>query len=302
MPAENLAQKETTQPVEPTWTCVTCGANASGDYCSQCGEKHVAGRDISFAHLGAEALEAFFHLDSKLLLTLRTLFLQPGRLTADFFLGRRKPFMAPLQTFLVCNLIFFVLQPLTGLEILAPPLRVFNNNAILGKIAQPMIEHQLARKQILRTDTAKMEEFTRRFNQVSHLQAKSLVVLMSPLLACVLALLYLGRRRFYSEHLIFALHGYAWWMLWLLIILISMALLLVTSRAAGSPISLGAMDELATLLEFGGFGLYLGLAMQRFYRQSVAATVARAVPLAFATFAVFHLYRVILLFTILYAM
>lgn len=114
---------------------MTCGHEADEKFCAHCGEKRHNDHDFSLKHVLAEAMEAFFHVDSKIFLTLRTLVAKPGKLTADFFLGRRKPFMSPLQTFFVCNLLFFVLQPLTGLEILAPPLRVFEANDFMGKTA-----------------------------------------------------------------------------------------------------------------------------------------------------------------------
>ncbi len=252
-------------------------------------------------HVLAEAAEAFFHIDSKIFLSLRTLIRRPGRLTAEFFMGRRKPYMSPLQLFFVCNLIFFVLQPFTGLEILGPPLRAFENNTFLRRVAQPLVAKKLAQEHIARTDADKMAEFAQRFDRVSHLQAKTLVLLMAPMLASVLALFYLGSRHFFTEHLIFALHGYAWWLLWLLLVLVSISLLFVTMRATGHPFSLGVLDEAATLLEFGGFAAYLGLGMKEFYRGGVTATVARAVPLALATYFIFHLYRLVLLFTILFA-
>src|SRR5947209_1108276 len=86
---------------EPEWACVTCGQKAPGNFCSHCGEKQRQDHDFSLGHVLSEAIEAFFHLDSKVFLTLKRLVLRPGQLTSEFFLGRRKPYMSPLQTFLV---------------------------------------------------------------------------------------------------------------------------------------------------------------------------------------------------------
>src|SRR5258708_36071556 len=116
--------------MDAPWMCVTCGQPAIHDYCSHCGEKRRETHDFSLRHILGQAAEAFFHADSKILLSLRTLMLRPGRLTAEFFAGMRKPYMLPLQVFFVCNLIFFILQPLTGLEILASPLRASENSAL----------------------------------------------------------------------------------------------------------------------------------------------------------------------------
>jgi hypothetical protein len=303
MPPETLSTSEGAENLPSVeHTCVTCGHLANEEYCPHCGEKQHRERNFSMRHVLAEAAEAFFHVDSKIFLSLRTLVRRPGKLTAEFFLGRRKPYMSPLQLFFVCNLIFFVLQPFTGLEILGPPLGAFDGNGYLHRIAQSHVDATLARRHISSADQAKMEDFKRRFASLSHLQAKSLVLLMAPMLAIVLAVLYLGTRRLFSEHLIFALHAYAWWLLWLLVILGVMAVFFVITRVSGHAVSSELFDEIATLLEFGGFGVYLGLAMKRFYRKGAIVTVLRAIPVTVALYGIFHVYRLVLLFTILYAM
>ena len=115
----------------------------------------------------SETLEAFFHLDSKIFLSLRTLITKPGQLTAEYFRGRRKPYMAPLQLFLVCNFLFFILQPFTGLEILAPPLRSFEHNSVLQNIALPMIDHRLQQKHLSRSNPEQYAAFTEQFDHTS---------------------------------------------------------------------------------------------------------------------------------------
>src|SRR5438270_13801763 len=190
-----------------TWACMTCGQEAHENFCAHCGEKRHDNHDFSLKHVLAEAAEAFFHVDSKIFRTLKTLVTTPGKLAADFFLGRRKPYMSPLQTFFVCNLLFFVLQPFTGLEILAPPLRVFESDDFIGKTATRLIDRRLAKEHLYRANPKQFAEFTERFDHVAHLQAKSLILLLSPMLAVVLAILNFGRRRYFSEHIIFSLNA-----------------------------------------------------------------------------------------------
>jgi len=280
---------------------MTCGHDAHENFCAQCGEKRHEDHDFSLKHVLAEAAEAFFHVDSKIFLTLKTLVAKPGKLTADFFLGRRKPFMSPLQTFFVCNLLFFVLQPLTGLEILAPPLRVFEANDLMGKTATRLVDRRLAREHLSRTNPEQFKEFTDRFDHVAHLQAKSLILILSPMLAVVLAILNFGRRRYFSEHIIFSLHAYAWWLLWLLANLVILALVVVLPLLAGRHINLEYFDFAATSLEFGGFGVYLFFAGRRFYQDRMAPALAKAVILTICGYQLFHLYRLMLFFTVLYS-
>jgi hypothetical protein len=284
-----------------SWTCITCGHVASGHFCAHCGEKRRGDHDFSLAHVLAEAAEAFFHVDSKIFVTLKTLVTKPGKLTADFFLGRRKPYMSPLQIFFVCNLLFFVLQPLTGLEILAPPLHIFESNVFLRTAATRLIDQRLATKHLSRANPEQFKEFTERFERVAHLHAKSLILVLAPMLAVVLAILNFRKRHYFSEHLIFSLHVYAWWLLWLLAILVVMALIFVGSRATGHQVSMNAIDYIATLLEFGGLGVYLFFASRRFYKDGLFPALAKGVALTFCAYGLFQVYRLLLFFTVLYS-
>jgi hypothetical protein len=284
-----------------SWTCITCGHAASGHFCAHCGEKRRGDHDFSLRHVLAEAAEAFFHVDSKIFLTLKTLMTTPGKLTVEFFLGRRKPYMSPLQTFFVCNLIFFVLQPLTGLEILAPSLRTYENSDRFKSIAIRMVDQRLAHDHLSRTNDQQFNDFSVRFYRNAHLQAKSMIFVLAPLLAVIMAVLNLRKRRYFSEHLIFALHAYAWWLLWLLAILVIAALSFVLSRFSGHQLSLHYLDLIATSLEFGGLGLYLFFAGRRFYHDQLISAAAKGLALAFCSYGLFELYRLLLFFTALYS-
>lgn len=280
---------------------MTCGREAHGNFCAHCGEKQRNDHDFSLRHVLAEAAEAFFHIDSKIFLTLKTLITTPGKLTVEFFLGRRKPYMSPLQTFFVCNLIFFVLQPLTGLEILAPGLRTYENNNRFKLIAMRMVDQRLAHDHLSRNNEQQFNDFSLNFYRNAHLQAKSLIFVLAPLLAAIMAILNLRKRRYFSEHLIFALHAYAWWLLWLLVILVIAALSFVLSRFFGHQLSLRYLDLIATSLEFGGLGLYLFFADRRFYQDRLISATAKGLALAFCTYGLFELYRLLLFFTALYS-
>ena len=280
---------------------MTCGKEAFDNFCAHCGEKRHGDHNFSLKHVLAEAVEAFFHVDSKIFLTLKTLVTAPGKLTADFFLGRRKPYMSPLQTFFVCNLLFFILQPLTGLEILAPPLRAFESNDFIGKTATRLVDLRLAKEHLSRTNPDQFKEFTERFERVAHLQAKSLILVLAPMLAVVLAVLNFGRKRYFSEHIIYSLHAYGWWLLWLLANLVILALVVVLPLLYRRHFNLRYFDYAATSLEFGGFGVYLFFASRRFYQDKMVPAVAKAVVLTLCAYQLFHLYRLVLFFTVLYS-
>lgn len=74
-------------------------------YCPKCGQKCTDGR-ISIKELFVEFVGAVLNIDSKLFRTLRWLFV-PGRLTTEYFIGKRKSYVHPLRLFLVTGVIFF---------------------------------------------------------------------------------------------------------------------------------------------------------------------------------------------------
>jgi Protein of unknown function (DUF3667) len=295
---KTLAGDHAQSATEQKWICVTCGQEASGNFCAHCGEKQLHDHDFSLGHVLAEAAEAFFHIDSKIFLTLKTLVARPGYLTTEFFLGRRKPYMSPLQTFFVCNLLFFLLQPLTGLEILAPSLRVFDND---NSMTRRLIDRRLEQKHLSRSNEQEFNEFSASFYHNAHLQAKSLILVLALMMAMVIALLNLQRRRYLSEHIIFCLHAYAWWLLWLLAILIVMAVLFVSSRLGGHQIGIRYIDAIATPLEFGGLGVYLFFAARGFYGDKLLPGIAKGMVVTVCGYALFNLYRYLLFFTVLYS-
>jgi hypothetical protein len=131
-------------------------------------------------------------------------------------------------------------------------------------------------------------------------QAKSLVLVLALLMSLAVTLLHY-RRHYFSEHIIFSLHVYAWWLLYLLAILIVTTLCLIAAKIARDPINLYFMDEVVTLLEFGGLGLYMFFANQRYYKDKLVPGILRGVVLLFCGYFMFEVYRLLLLFTVLYS-
>src|SRR2546421_162029 len=77
---EPLISESSKGTYESTWACITCGQEAHENFCAHCGEKRHDNHDFSLKHVLAEAAEAFFHVDSKIFRTLKTLVTTPGKL------------------------------------------------------------------------------------------------------------------------------------------------------------------------------------------------------------------------------
>ena len=63
----------------------------------------------TIAHFAGEAFESITHADSRLWRTLGYLLARPGRLTREFFEGRRARYLPPFRLYLVISLLFFLI-------------------------------------------------------------------------------------------------------------------------------------------------------------------------------------------------
>ena len=135
---------------------------------------------------------------------------------------------------------------------------------------------------------------------------------MALMLAVVIGILYFQRRRYFSEHIIFSLHVYAWWLLWVLailvvtslILIIMVAILYIFARAKLSGLrnaNFHLLDAIETSLEFGGLGVYLFFATRRFYQDKLIPGIVKGVILALCSYGLFFVYRYLLFFTVLYS-
>jgi hypothetical protein len=89
--------------------CENCATPLQGHYCHHCGQ-HAHNPLNSFVHALEEVFESFWHLDGRIVRTLRDLLI-PGRLAARFLGGHRAPYIPPLRLFVILSLLtFFVAQ------------------------------------------------------------------------------------------------------------------------------------------------------------------------------------------------
>src|SRR5579864_5346694 len=105
---------------ELSWTCPSCGSEATTSYCGACGEENVTVAPIGGDNAARGLRRSFV---GRMRASLRSLASPPGRLTADWIHGMRVGYLAPLSLFLWTNVAFFFVQSASGLGILSWPLR-----------------------------------------------------------------------------------------------------------------------------------------------------------------------------------
>lgn len=107
--AAGAIEKPTGQAGQHHDVCTDCGADTSGNFCSNCGQPTHVHR--SLLHLGEEVLHGVMHFDTRAWRTLPLLIINPGRLTREWIQGKRTRYVSPLAMFLfTVFLMFFVLS------------------------------------------------------------------------------------------------------------------------------------------------------------------------------------------------
>ena len=91
----------------PLRACLNCGANLHGRYCSDCGQSSDDHKR-PILHLLREGMEGLIHLDGRLIRTLPLLFFRPGQLARDHMDGRRMRHVPPFRLFLVSLFLFML--------------------------------------------------------------------------------------------------------------------------------------------------------------------------------------------------
>jgi hypothetical protein len=94
-------------PAPVTLVCANCGAPLTGPYCADCGQRHEP-HVHTMSHFASEAFESITHADSRLWRTLVYLLTRPGRLTKEFFEGKRARYLPPFRLYLVISVVFFL--------------------------------------------------------------------------------------------------------------------------------------------------------------------------------------------------
>ena len=202
--------------------------------------------------------------------------------------------MAPLQLFLVINLVFFLALPWVGWNVVTTPLSVHLHHEPYSALAQRMVDWRLAQG-------ARAAELEESFDHASKVQAKSLVILMVPIFAILSAVVLWRWRRSFVEHFVFALHFYAFWLLFQVVVLGLVAHAMIALRTLGHTFENGRIDDLVALSTVVLLAVYLFLALRNAYTRRGVSLVAYALALSAGSFFVLQVYRFLLFLTCLAA-
>jgi hypothetical protein len=292
-------------------SCPSCGAARPDRYCPACGEARVDPAELSLWGFAVHAFETFTNVDGALWRTLRTLVRHPGRLTADWLVGRRRGYVKPLQLFVLSNVALFLLL---GGGIGRG--RVFDYRAqdyLSRRVGSYAFRDTTALRARLATNAARaglpVAGYVARLDAAMHAQ-RSVWFVFAPVFAGVLALAYARRRLPFGQHLVFAIHFFAFFLLYLGLFFLAVALLgeAVGGWAAwyrrthgGAPppgrdaINWAFRESTYAWVALAGLGAYLLRALREVYPERLGPALVRTLALVALLPMCFNVYRDLLL-------
>ena len=252
----------------PAADCPGCGAALAGDFCHQCGEKRPESRDLSLGYFFSEAAQELTSVEhSKLFHTLRALLLRPGFLTNEWKAGRRRRYLKPLNLCLgILALNFFaysVYKPVSMFDLekfirqdkRAESMQVFERFAAKKKLQLPELFDRLSDK-------------WQRYTSVS-----TLIFIGG--FALVLQAVFLFRRRYFVEHLVFSMHFVSFSTL--VVVLLWPVYLYIGIKTGGANILLAVFKWLVDMV-------YMYFAVRAVYGLGTVKTIPAAVVLVVGYF------------------
>ena len=89
-------------------TCLNCGAEITGRYCSACGQENIEPKQTVW-HLINHFFSDITHFDGKFFVTVKDLFAKPGFLSKEYMIGRRVSYLDPIRMYIFTSAIFFLI-------------------------------------------------------------------------------------------------------------------------------------------------------------------------------------------------
>jgi hypothetical protein len=223
--------------------CLNCSAELDGAYCRNCGQKKIALGDRSVASFVMHFFEEFFTFDAKFFKTIKYLVVRPGLLTNEYIHGKVIRYVSPLKMYLFLSFMTFLITSYTSPENLEsvqqdfPEIHAYVNKTIEAKD----VSYQL---------------FSEKFNNEYNGKLPLYILIMVVLFSLPLKLIYITSKRYYVEHLVFALHFYSFF------------LICATVSSFFTLINFDITEIFMFVLPF----IYLFIAVKNVYRQGVVLT------------------------------
>lgn len=247
--------------------CLNCGAIVAGKFCSDCGQENIETRE-KFFHLVTEFVSDYFHFDSKFFRSLIPLFTKPGFLTKEYWEGRRVRYIHPLRLYFFITIIFMIVAT-AFYSHFKDKLR----EAVVYQTEDTVAEAREKGPVLLTMDDDdKAVPLLRQGMDYFFRDLKYISFFMLPVWALIFHMLYIRRKGFYVDHLVYTVHMQS-----LSYILVTIALLL--AFVWPDYISLIRRITVITL------GVYVAASLRYLYHQSWWKTILKSMVATFTIIA-----------------
>ncbi len=305
--------------------CRNCNANINGPYCHSCGQK-AAHLHKPIWELAEDMLHSVLHWDGRLGLTLRQLFLRPGRMTLDWVNGQQVRYVPPIRLFIFISLLLVAVLAFSDVALVrvnstvspidqtpmncmidawhknvklmdydcvdendqTKKIKTININGtntelfFLSLIPKQLPLNNLIEDSDIKTKNEdkksidfvkKVQEIVNEINRnpkvandlISHSITRFMIIAV-PLMAIILKLFYIRRKKYLVEHILFSLHVHTFFFLGLLICLV---LAWISRGIIGGGQLLGILWFI--------YSLHFLFAQKKFYAQGWTRTILKSV-------------------------
>jgi len=254
------------------------------------GENEPRQQTHSVKHFAKEALHDLVHFDSKLFKTVKPLIFKPGFLTTEAFTPAQDKYVKPLALFIFLNFLFFIFK---SRGLFAYGFDLYNSISFF----KPTINAAIAASHL------PVALFAERFNTSMKFEQQEYVIIMVPLFALFINLVYLQRKQYYTEHLVFTLHVYSFAVIFLLLLPPVALLIAYIMKSAGSDFNILTSETLLDSILFIIMGTYLYAALKRVYKQPVLLTLLKTfLSTAFFFFLIVFVYRFVMFYVVMHSL
>ncbi|MBC7881005.1 MAG: DUF3667 domain-containing protein, partial [Anaerolineae bacterium] len=172
----------------------------------------------------SDFVSEYFTLDRKFFGSILPLIFRPGYLTREFCAGRRLRYISPLRLFLFISLVYFFLVPFYKGQLLNLDPNNPSKVELPALSSQPPKEPLSLKAEDKSPDNQLKDRINKKVEKIASTNGKEVpkiltdaflgqiskvVFVLLPIFALFLKLLYLRSKRYYAEHLIFALHYFS---------------------------------------------------------------------------------------------
>lgn len=225
-------------------TCLNCGNEVQGRFCSNCGQENVEARH-SFHYLFTHFLEDLLHYEGSFWKTVKTLLFRPGKLTVQYLKGKRVSYVAPVKLYIFVAFVGFFIPTVVSFFDNQPKnelIEISNNESELAKeinnsgvtyglkdfnnvknIAQldslqrvkpkgeklNWLEYKFLKKTIDVKQQGTRKDFQEKFLEMLSKNFSKVLFVYMPIFAFLLWLFHGKKRWYYFDHGIFTLHYFS---------------------------------------------------------------------------------------------